>query len=108
MEIRDFLQTARRKDAASVKIMQKKNLTKFKIRCSRVGAGGESLSAVFLCAASPIVVAPLWYAIRVQYLYTLTVKDAEKAKKLRQSLPPGKLVFTLPCTAPVSNALVLV
>lgn len=57
-EIRDFLQTARRKDAASVKIMQKKNLTKFKIRCSK-------------------------------YLYTLTVKDAEKAKKLKQSLPPG-------------------
>lgn len=24
-----------------------------------------------------------------QYLYTLTVKDAEKAKKLKQSLPPG-------------------
>jgi hypothetical protein len=26
----------------------------------------------------------------VQYLYTLCVKDAEKARKLRQSLPPGE------------------
>ncbi len=35
-EIRDFLTTARRKDAASVKVMTLKNATKFKIRCSRV------------------------------------------------------------------------
>merc|ERR1712221_21014 len=61
-EIKDFLLTARRKDAKSVKIMKKKdNTVKFKVRCSR-------------------------------YLYTLKVSDKEKAAKLRQSLPPGLLV----------------
>ncbi len=35
-EIRDFLTTARRKDAVKVKVMALKNATKFKIRCSRV------------------------------------------------------------------------
>eukprot|EP00353_Schmidingerella_taraikaensis_P005680 CAMPEP_0185579770 /NCGR_PEP_ID=MMETSP0434-20130131/15407_1 /TAXON_ID=626734 ORGANISM="Favella taraikaensis, Strain Fe Narragansett Bay" /NCGR_SAMPLE_ID=MMETSP0434 /ASSEMBLY_ACC=CAM_ASM_000379 /LENGTH=74 /DNA_ID=CAMNT_0028197869 /DNA_START=24 /DNA_END=248 /DNA_ORIENTATION=- len=57
-EIRDFLQTARRKDTRSVKIKETNGVTKFKIRCSR-------------------------------YLYTLVVKDLKKAKKLKQSLPPG-------------------
>ena len=64
-EIRDFLQTARRKDARSVKIMTRvskskgvPSVTKFKIRCSK-------------------------------YLYTLVIKDEEKAQKLKQSLPPG-------------------
>jgi large subunit ribosomal protein L38e len=60
-ELRDFLQTARRKDAKSVKIFKAKGVTKFKIRCSK-------------------------------YLYTLIMKDAEKAKKLEQSLPPGALL----------------
>merc|ERR1712142_1429652 len=61
-EIKDFLLTARRKDARSVKIMKKKDKTvKFKVRCSR-------------------------------YLYTLKVSDKEKAEKLRQSLPPGLMV----------------
>merc|ERR1712168_690096 len=56
-EIKEFLLTARRKDAKSVKIMRKKdNTVKFKVRCSR-------------------------------YLYTLKVSDKEKAEKLRQSLP---------------------
>ena len=58
-EIKDFLLTARRKDAKSVKIMKTKSYVKFKVRCSK-------------------------------YLYTLVVKDAEKADKLKQSLPPGK------------------
>jgi hypothetical protein len=35
-EIRDFLTTARRKDAKSVKIAKVKGVTKFKIRCSKV------------------------------------------------------------------------
>ena len=52
-EIRDFLQTARRKDARSVKIMVKSvktanktsKVTKFKIRCSKVrGAALSGLS----------------------------------------------------------------
>merc|ERR1712002_1381350 len=54
-EIKEFLLTARRKDAKSVKIMKKKDHSvKFKVRCSR-------------------------------YLYTLKVSDREKAEKLRQS-----------------------
>ncbi|KAK5793581.1 hypothetical protein PVK06_034733 [Gossypium arboreum] len=58
-EIKDFLLTARRKDARSVKIKKSRDVVKFKVRCSK-------------------------------YLYTLCVSDAEKADKLKQSLPPGK------------------
>ena len=57
-EIKDFLLTARRKDARSVKIKKTGTRTKFKVRCSK-------------------------------YLYTLCVDDANKANKLKQSLPPG-------------------
>ncbi|KAL6657905.1 hypothetical protein ACP70R_005685 [Stipagrostis hirtigluma subsp. patula] len=57
-EIKDFLLTARRKDARSVRIKRAKGAVKFKVRCSR-------------------------------YLYTLCVHDADKANKLKQSLPPG-------------------
>ena len=57
-EIKDFLLTARRKDARSVRIKRAKGAVKFKVRCSR-------------------------------YLYTLCVHDADKATKLKQSLPPG-------------------
>lgn len=60
-EIKDFLLTARRKDARSVKIKRSKDVVKFKVRCSK-------------------------------YLYTLCVFDAEKANKLKQSLPPGILL----------------
>lgn len=34
-DIRDFLQKARRADAKVVKILKRKTVTKFKIRCSR-------------------------------------------------------------------------
>lgn len=34
--------------------------------------------------------------IRSQYLYTLTVKDSDKADKLKQSLPPGLQRTELP------------
>lgn len=59
-EIKDFLLTARRKDAKSVRIKKnsQKGITKFKVRCSK-------------------------------YLYTLSVTDSDKADKLKQSLPPG-------------------
>lgn len=58
-EIKEFLLTARRKDARSVKIKKSADgTTKFKVRCSR-------------------------------YLYTLSVKDQDKADKLKQSLPSG-------------------
>ena len=58
-EIKEFLLTARRKDARSVKIKKVSGQTKFKVRCTK-------------------------------YLYTLRVEDANKAEKLRQSLPPGE------------------
>ncbi|KAL3142306.1 60S ribosomal protein L38 [Trebouxia sp. C0009 RCD-2024] len=68
-EIKDFLLTARRKDAKSVRIKKnsQKGITKFKVRCSK-------------------------------YLYTLSVTDSDKADKLKQSLPPGKCspVYVLP------------
>ncbi|MBN3287010.1 RL38 protein, partial [Polyodon spathula] len=64
-EIKDFLLTARRKDAKSVKIKKNKDNVKFKVRCSK-------------------------------YLYTLVITDKEKAEKLKQSLPPGK-VLTAVC-----------
>ncbi|KAK8515969.1 hypothetical protein V6N12_066807 [Hibiscus sabdariffa] len=63
-EIKDFLLTARRKDARSVKIKKSRDVVKFKVRCSK-------------------------------YLYTLCVSDAEKADKLKQSLPPGLSVQDL-------------
>ncbi|TKY48313.1 60S ribosomal protein L38 [Spatholobus suberectus] len=62
-EIKDFLLTARRKDARSVKIKRSKDVVKFKVRCSK-------------------------------YLYTLCVFDSEKADKLKQSLPPGRVILT--------------
>jgi large subunit ribosomal protein L38e len=56
-DIKEFLLTARRKDAKMVTIKkQRKGGLKFKVRCSK-------------------------------YLYTLIVKDQEKAGKLSQSLP---------------------
>lgn len=75
-EIKEFLLTARRKDAKcklhlslkyiflpvvflAVKIKKNTENTKFKVRCSR-------------------------------FLYTLVITDKEKAEKLKQSLPPGK------------------
>ena len=56
-EIKDFLLTARRKIAHSMKIKRSKYVVKFKVRCFK-------------------------------YLYTLCIFDAEKANKLKQSLPP--------------------
>ena len=108
-DIRDFLQKARRKDARSVKIQKKADRTKFKIRCSRVSPPpfppAPRWRAAPIAATRPLVLrfvrtqhnrasshvaslrsAPLAPA---QYLYTLSVKDPEKAEKLTQSLPPG-------------------
>lgn len=58
-EIKDFLIAARRKDARSVTIKKQKN---------------GSLKFKVRCS---------------KYLYTLVVKDNEKADKLQQSMPPG-------------------
>mmetsp|Transcript_28003 Transcript_28003/g.38888 ORF Transcript_28003/g.38888 Transcript_28003/m.38888 type:complete len:80 (+) Transcript_28003:64-303(+) len=58
-EIKDFILTARRKDARRVILKRGKGPTvKFKVRCSR-------------------------------YLYTLCVSDPAKVEKLKQSLRPG-------------------
>lgn len=54
-EIRDFLQTARRKDAKGVKIMRVNNVTKFKIRCSKASGGPytrENRARRVRCASS--------------------------------------------------------
>ena len=32
-----------------------------------------------------------------KYLYTMTVKDPERAKKLEASLPPGKFLISFRC-----------
>ncbi|KAM0863722.1 hypothetical protein ACQ4PT_044371 [Festuca glaucescens] len=83
-EIKDFLLTARRKDARSVRIKRTKDAVKFKVRCSR-------------------------------YLYTLCVFDADKANKLKQSLPPASRRFkhqarqcSFPSSRTCSTHLVLV
>lgn len=63
-EIKNFLLTARRKDAKAVTIkVNKSGATKFKVRCSKY-----------------------------LYTYSLSASDADKAKKLRQTLPPGLTV----------------
>jgi len=58
--LKEFLATAKRKDASSVKIKRngkgKTTVTKFKLRCSK-------------------------------YLYSYTVNDKDKAEKLASSLP---------------------
>ena len=60
-EIKDFLLTARRKDAKSVKIKKNKdNVTKFKVRCSK-------------------------------YLYILVINDKEKAKEYAMDDCNGRL-----------------
>lgn len=59
-EIKQFLLAARQKDARSVKIKK-----------TRAGVTKFKVR-------------------RSKYLYTLCVQDAEKADKLKQSLPPGE------------------
>ncbi|CAG8569979.1 9979_t:CDS:2 [Ambispora gerdemannii] len=63
LDIKNFLAIAQRKDAKSARIKKKK----------------KSSSVKFKLRCS-------------RYLYTLVVEDAEKAEKLRKSLPPGLAV----------------
>ena len=59
VDIRDFLEKARRKDAKNIKIKKTaQGVTKFKIRTSK-------------------------------YLYTLVLADKEKAEQILKTLPPG-------------------
>jgi len=60
-DMKQFLLTARRKDAKFVVVKKNKQNVKFKVRCSK-------------------------------YLYTLVMKEKEKADKLRGSLPAGLTV----------------
>lgn len=62
-DIKQFLEIARRKDARSARV--KKTLK----------AGSTQTKFKVRCS---------------RYLYTLVVDDAEKAEKLKQSLPPGE------------------
>ena len=72
-EIKEFLNTARRKDASAVKIKRNVNNTKFKVRCSRylytLVVDGKPEDLPFLPNPSFL--------------------DQEKADKLKLSLPPG-------------------
>ncbi|MCO5590232.1 hypothetical protein L7F22_044201 [Adiantum nelumboides] len=62
-DIKHFLEIARRKDARSARV--KKTVK---------ASGGSQTKFKIRCS---------------RYLYTLVVDDAEKAEKLKQSLPPG-------------------
>merc|ERR1711893_571319 len=67
-EIKDFLLKARRKDAKAVSIKKNKN------GCTK-------------------------FKVRCsRYLYTLDVSSADKAKKLRQTLPPSVIVKEIGCS----------
>ena len=66
----------------AIKIKKSKTVTKFKVRCSRVSPRALPFSSA-LSLQQPL-------PFHVQYLFTLCVKDADKAQKLKISLPPGK------------------
>ncbi|EIM23839.1 hypothetical protein E3Q22_03966 [Wallemia mellicola] len=77
-DIKNFLEIARRKDARSARIKKTKT----------IGAKGESAQLTK-------------FKIRCsRYLYTLVVSDAEKAEKLKQSLPPTLNVEEIGKAAP--------
>ncbi|KAF2725626.1 putative 60S ribosomal protein L38 [Polychaeton citri CBS 116435] len=66
-DIKNFIEICRRKDASSARI--KKNTTKSQIK----------------------------FKVRCKrHLYTLVLKDSEKAEKLKQSLPPGLTITDVP------------
>ena len=69
--------------------MKANKVTKFKIRCSKVGL----MTFLYVYYEVYKRCPP---SIALQYLYTLTVKDSDKADKLKQSLPPGLQRTELP------------
>ena len=74
-DIKAFLETARRKDVSSIKILKTKvGTTKFKVRTSK-------------------------------YLYTIVIADKSKAEKLKQSLNPGARAATARLRADMLAAL---
>jgi len=64
-DIKQFIEIARRKDASAARI---------KKVAPRVAGGKTKTKFKIRCS---------------RYLYTLSLDDAEKAEKLKQSLPPG-------------------
>lgn len=72
-----------------MKIKFSKDVTKFKIRCSRVSSRVLFVPAFLDVVAKFRVGLPIMNSLLMQYLYTLNVNDTGKAKKLIQSLPPG-------------------
>ncbi|KZT06608.1 ribosomal protein L38e [Laetiporus sulphureus 93-53] len=62
-DIKEFLDVARRKDAREARI-------------KKIAVAGAKTRTKFKIRCS-------------RYLYTLSLDDSEKAKKLQQSLPPG-------------------
>lgn len=70
-EVRQFLATTRRKDATRVTIVKVHKKPHF----SSGSSSGASVTTKFKIRCS-------------RYLYTLVVKDKEKAQKLEDSLPP--------------------
>ncbi|ODO09309.1 hypothetical protein I350_02909 [Cryptococcus amylolentus CBS 6273] len=82
-DIKKFLEIARRKDATLARIK------KTAIKPSATVAQSKAKAA-----KTPTHVTK--FKIRCsKYLYTLVLDDAEKAEKLRQSLPPGLKVEDL-------------
>ncbi|KDN46306.1 ribosomal protein L38e [Tilletiaria anomala UBC 951] len=77
-DIKNFLEIARRKDASAARI--KRTV----IRSSAAQSGKKRSSS------SSGKITQTKFKIRCsKYLYTLVVEDAEKAEKLKNSLPPG-------------------
>ncbi|PNS17769.1 hypothetical protein CAC42_3164 [Sphaceloma murrayae] len=66
-DIKQFIEICRRKDASSARIKRNRSTNQIKFK------------------------------VRCQrYLYTLVLKDSDKAEKLKQSLPPGLTITDAP------------
>ncbi|KAF2142250.1 uncharacterized protein K452DRAFT_287470 [Aplosporella prunicola CBS 121167] len=66
-DIKQFIEICRRKDASSARIKKTKNTNNIKFKVR--------------CH---------------RFLYTLVLKDSDKAEKLKQSLPPGLTISDIP------------
>jgi large subunit ribosomal protein L38e len=89
-DIKRFLEIARRKDAIAARI--KKTVVQPKHK-------GPAITKAQKAAAKPHTVTK--FKVRCsKYLYTLVLHDAEKAEKLKQSLPPGLKVDEIAKAAP--------
>ena len=96
-DIKKFLEIARRKDATRVSspflmtVSNRPLVLVARIKKSTVKRPSTSASSKTKAASKSQTVTK--FKIRCsRYLYTLVLPDAEKAEKLKQSLPPGKWV----------------